>query len=364
MTKHFTERLTADTVRALGQAVLEWYHQHGRKDLPWQIDRTPYRVWVSEIMLQQTQVATVIPFFDRFIARFPDVRTLAEAPVDEVLALWAGLGYYARARNLHRAAREIAERLDSRIPADVAALAALPGIGRSTAGAIVSLGHGRLAPLLDGNVKRVLCRHFGVEGWPGSPSVSRVLWSLSERLTPAVQTSEYNQAMMDLGAMVCTPRNPACPACPLAVSCDARLTFRTAALPAARPRRDIPIRRAYLLLLDCEQRQLYLERRPPSGIWGGLWCPPVFEHRQEIDDWTLQRGITPLAVEPLPVRQHTFSHFRLDYTPVRVRTKQIPLRLGEPGHGLWHAPERRCGLGLPAPIRKLLHELGYFHESE
>lgn len=349
---------------AFSQTVLDWYHAHGRNNLPWQLERTPYRVWVSEIMLQQTQVSTVIPYFERFVARFPDVAALAQGHLDEVLALWAGLGYYARARNLHRAARIVTAQFAGCIPKTVAALSQLPGIGRSTAGAIVSLGHDQPAPILDGNVKRVLCRYQGIEGWPGTPPVNRELWSLSERLTPRHDTSRYNQAMMDLGATVCTPRNPNCTACPLSGGCLARISGRTEQLPAKKTGRRIPTRRSFALLLQSQQGHLYLERRPPTGIWGGLWCLPLIDQREEIECWAAGRGFLLSSVEELPPRRHTFTHFHLDYIPLLTRADQKTFGIGDPDQMLWHPLGKCCTLGLPAPIRVLLDDLGYFKPSE
>lgn len=349
---------------AFQQVVLAWYQAYGRKDLPWQIERTPYRVWVSEIMLQQTQVASAIPYFERFVKRFPGAEALARSPIDEVLALWAGLGFYARARNLHRAAQIIVERFEGRMPEDLAALTALPGIGRSTAGAILSLGHGRSAPILDGNVKRVFCRYFGIEGWPGQSAVDRRLWQLSAQLTPNTDAHRYNQAIMDIGATVCAPRGADCAVCPLAGSCHAHMTRRTSELPVPKPRRNIPIRQMCALLLHDEWDQLYLERRPPTGIWGGLWCLPLIEQRSDLDSWAARHRIVVTSIEDLPARRHTFSHFSLDYVPLLVRIQRPVFGIGEPGQTIWHPRGSTCRVGLPAPIRRLLSEFGYFDPSE
>ena len=330
--------------------VLAWYDAHGRKDLPWQIGRDPYRVWVSEIMLQQTQVATVIPYFQRFIARFPSVAHLAAADLDEVIGLWAGLGYYARARNLHRAARIILERHEAAFPNTLAELEALPGIGRSTAGAILSLGLGQRAAILDGNVKRVLCRFAGVEGWPAEPAVNRRLWDLSESLTPAERVAEYNQAMMDLGAMVCTRTRPACTACPLTACCQARQMERTDSLPTPRPRREMPVRQCFFLLLCDPAGRVWLETRPPAGIWGGLKCLPEFPSWEALMAWCLSRRINPDGMMPLPRRRHTFSHYHLDFVTVASQADGcggVAESLGE-----WARPDQ--AQGLPAPIRSLL----------
>jgi A/G-specific adenine glycosylase len=335
-------------------ALLAWFDRHGRRDLPWQIGRTPYRVWVSEIMLQQTQVATVIPYYERFLARFPDVAALAAASPDEVIALWAGLGYYARARHLHRAARRVMEDHGGEFPADLDALAALPGVGRSTAGAILSLGLGRRAAILDGNVKRVLCRYAGLEGWPGQPSVARELWALSERLTPAARVADYNQAMMDLGALVCAQRRPDCGACPLSAGCAALKSGRTAALPAPKPRAAMPVRRCWMLVLSNAEGGFYLEKRPPVGIWGGLWSLPEFADEAELAAWCRARGIGPAGLERLPQRRHTFSHYHLDYRPVLVRAATPVQGVAENAGQGWFSKDRP---GLPTPVRRLLEEL-------
>jgi len=339
--------------QAFQRAVLDWFEIHGRKHLPWQQAPTPYRVWVSEIMLQQTQVATVIPYFYRFMQRFPDLSTLAAAELDEVLSYWAGLGYYSRARNLHGAAREVAERHAGRLPERPEALEALPGIGRSTAGAILSLGHGLPAAILDGNVKRVLSRHAGIAGWSGETRVLRELWELSERYTPTSRTAEYNQAMMDLGATVCTRTRPSCDACPLSGDCEAHRSGQTASIPAPRPNRAMPVRRCLLAVLNNRNGEFWLQRRPPTGIWGGLLCLPEFDDLDAIHEWCIQRGLEVGELECLPERRHTFSHFHLDYRPV-IGLAKARYNAAEPGHGAWFAPHP--DLALPAPVRRLLEE--------
>jgi A/G-specific adenine glycosylase len=263
----------------IADALLPWFDRHGRHDLPWKAGADPYRIWLSEIMLQQTQVTTVIPYYERFLEAFPDADALAAAEVDAVLARWTGLGYYARARNLHRAARAIVDDHGGRFPADVDALAALPGIGRSTAGAIAAQAFGVRAPILDGNVKRVITRLAAVEGWPGRTAVARELWALAEDWTPAERVADYTQAVMDLGATVCTPRRPACDACPLADRCLARARGLQHRLPTPKPKREKPERRTRMLLIQDPDGAVLLERRPPQGIWGGLWCFP----QQDLD---------------------------------------------------------------------------------
>lgn len=347
-------RLPSDAIAAFRSRVLAWFETDGRKDLPWQIERGPYRVWLSEIMLQQTQVATVVPYFERFTARFPDIAALAAGSDEAVLALWSGLGYYARARNLHRAARAVAERHGGELPRTSAELCALPGIGRSTAGAILSLGCGIPAPILDGNVKRVLCRYWGIDGWPGLASIAATLWSLAEQLSPAERCDEYNQAMMDLGALVCARARPHCDRCPLAAGCRARSEQRTAQWPSPRPRRPLPVRQYAMLILHDEAGRVFLERRPPAGIWGGLWCFPMFDECAAIDSWLAHNGIQALHIEQLPTRRHTLTHFHLDFIPVRMQAGRSSGQVRDTQAGRW--TDGRAELGLPAPVRKLLEQ--------
>jgi A/G-specific adenine glycosylase len=339
---------------AFQAALLDWHDREGRHDLPWRADPDPYRVWVSEIMLQQTQVKTVIPYFQRFMARFPSVESLAAASLDEVLQGWAGLGYYARGRNLHRTAILLANEHGGRFPDSVERLSALPGVGRSTAGAVLSLALGLRAPILDGNVKRVLARYAAVQGWPGDPRIARELWDLSERFTPAARIADYTQAIMDLGATLCTRSKPQCPRCPLKSGCGALRLNLTDALPPPRPRRDIPVRRALLLVLRDPEGAFYLERRAPEGVWGGLWSPPQFEREDEIAIWRIARGMANAPLERLPERRHTFTHFHLDCTPLYGLVER-PAQVAESGVGAWRRPDEDTAL--PAPIRRLLEEL-------
>ena len=266
------------------ERLLAWFDEHGRKTLPWQQDRTPYRVWVSEIMLQQTQVATVIPYYERFMARFPKVADLAQAPIDDVLSLWTGLGYYARARNLHKTACIVAEEYDGKFPDSVEGLESLPGIGRSTAGAILTLGHGRWAPILDGNVKRVLARYHAIEGWPGRSDVLAALWRASEAVTPRHRTADYTQGIMDLGATLCTKSKPECLFCPMTEDCQARISGTQATYPGKKPKKKIPTRDTHFIICVDSQGQVLLERRPPSGIWGGLWSFPEASNLDDFSD--------------------------------------------------------------------------------
>jgi A/G-specific adenine glycosylase len=334
--------------------VLDWYDRHGRTELPWQNPATPYRVWISEIMLQQTRVETVRGYFERFVARFPDVRVLAAADPDEVLALWSGLGYYARARNLHRAARTVVDEHGGELPDDLEALIALPGIGRSTAGAIQSLGRGRAHAILDGNVKRVLARHAGIEGWPGRTPVQRALWAEAEARTPRARTAAFNQAMMDLGAMICL-RRPLCAACPVAQDCTARLDQRTVELPAARPKRSVPQRETVALVLQRpSDGAILLERRPPAGIWAGLWSLPEFDDESGLSQWLAAR-LGDVDAEALGAVEHAFTHFRLRIHPRRVLAEPPPAVADDDGHG-WYGLDSAPG-GLPAPIRRLADQL-------
>ncbi|MFO8024964.1 A/G-specific adenine glycosylase [Thiohalophilus sp.] len=338
--------------------LLGWFERCGRHDLPWQAQRSPYRVWVSEIMLQQTQVATVIPYFERFVARFPDIRSLADAKPDEVLHLWTGLGYYARARNLHRAAQQIRDQHDSRFPDDFDQVLALPGIGRSTAGAILAQAHEQRFAILDGNVKRVLARYHAVEGWPGEKSVENRLWELAESYTPGHRIRDYTQAIMDLGATLCRRRQPDCPACPLSDGCQARRHGDPHDYPGRKPRKALPVRQTTMLILQNSAGEVLLEQRPPAGIWGGLWsfpeCPVQIPARQ----WcTEQLGLETSELAPQPPLRHSFSHYHLDIQPLRGRiTAQNP-QIMEPSKRVWYNTRRPDQRGLPAPVKALLQEL-------
>ena len=340
------------------RAVLAWYDRHGRKDLPWQKKITPYRVWVSEIMLQQTQVTTVIPYFQRFMDRFPTVRTLADAPVDDVLHLWTGLGYYARARNLHKAARQVVQEHAGVFPRDIDALTALPGIGRSTAGAIASISMDLRAPILDGNVKRVLTRFFAIPGWPGERAVELRLWDEVERLTPRTRLRDYTQVMMDLGATVCTRRQPDCPACPLQKACLAHAAGNPHDYPTSKPKKTLPVRQTMMLLARDSEDRILLVQRPPSGLWGGLWCFPECED-DNVDTGLAPHGLRATGAERLPGFRHTFSHFHLDIAPVLVDTRPSNRQaVAEAPPTRWVNPARPGRLGLAAPVKRLLEQVG------
>jgi A/G-specific adenine glycosylase len=344
--------------QAFAPRVLAWFARHGRKDLPWQRPRDPYRVWVSEIMLQQTQVKTVIPYFERFMARFPDLESLAGAGLDEVLHHWSGLGYYARARNLHRCAQVLLSRHRGRFPATQEALESLPGIGRSTAGAIRSLALGQSAAILDGNVKRVLARFFAVAGWPGEAAVQRRMWSLSEALTPAARCAAYNQAMMDLGSMICTRARPNCEHCPLALDCRALALGDAGAYPQAKPKKTLPSKAARMLILADREGRVLLQRRPPSGIWGGLWSLPECPPKTAVARWCRdQIGVEIGPQQRLPTRRHSFSHFHLEIRPIRARVKRPGRRLMDSGEWVWYNLNEPDNRGLAAPIARILREL-------
>ncbi len=342
---------------AFAEVVLEWFDRHGRRTLPWQRQPSPYPVWVSEIMLQQTRVATVIPYFERFMQRFPDIESLADASIDELLHHWSGLGYYARARNLHRAARRICEQHAGRFPLRFEQVLALPGIGRSTAGAILSLGAGQRHAILDGNVKRVLARCFAVAGWPGRSAVQKRLWQHAEQCLPEERTADYNQAMMDLGALCCTRKEPQCRRCPLAMMCRARAQGDPARYPAPRPRRSVPVRRVCMLVLRNGTGEVLLERRPPRGIWGGLWSFPECPSQAHAAQWCIdQLGVAGRLISCWPVRRHTFSHFHLEITPLEIQIESGEAVM-EAACRLWYNPAQPGACGLAAPVARLIREM-------
>lgn len=343
--------------------LIAWHARAGRHDLPWQQERTAYRVWISEIMLQQTQVSTVIPYYQRFMQRFPDVHALAAAPLGEVLHLWTGLGYYARGRNLHRSAQILSAQWRGEFPRTVDALCELPGIGRSTAGAILALGCGVRAPILDGNVKRVLCRFHGIEGWPDLPAVQKRLWVLAQDATPATGFAAYTQAMMDLGATVCTRSRPSCKQCPLAEACQALATDTVAALPSRKPTRAVPKRAVCMLMCRLPTGQVLLEQRPQSGIWGGLWSFPEFADVAAAQQFLDQKWPGQvLEQHSWPVLKHSFSHFQWQITPLLVHAPGELPGVMEAGRWLWYAagPDAArpaATIGLAAPVLELLQRI-------
>lgn len=357
------------------ERVLNWFDQYGRKDLPWQLQTTPYRVWISEIMLQQTRVETVIPYYQRFLQSFPTVEDLASASEDEVLHHWTGLGYYARARNLHRTAKVVENSLHGRFPDSQEELMQLPGIGRSTAAAILSLAMDRRAPVLDGNVRRLLARFHAIEGWTGQAKVQRRLWETAERHMPRARPADYTQAIMDLGAMVCTRNQPGCSVCPLAQDCRALALGRTGELPTPKPKHKLPVRSIYMLLLENPQGELLLEKRPPHGIWGGLWSFPE-STTDQVESCYASLGISPNLVQTVSKGtqfRHTFTHFHLDIVPVHVQLAKNPTQIAETriaeariaetpiaetGQTYWYDPRNPAQIGLAAPVARLINSLG------
>lgn len=341
------------TQASFADRVLTWFDQHGRKDLPWQQNPTPYRVWISEIMLQQTQVATVIPYYQRFMQQLPDVQTLAAAPQDQVLQLWEGLGYYSRARNLHKAAQLIHCEYAGQFPEDLEGMQSLPGIGRSTAGAILSLSADQTHAILDGNVKRVLARYHAVAGWPGTSQTLKQLWHLAEQHLPQTRNAAYTQAMMDMGATLCTRSKPACLLCPLQQDCQAFLQGNPQDYPGKRPKKVLPEKQAIALLLTNPAGEILLQKRPPTGIWGGLWSFPEFTKQDDLAEW-LQSCFQLDVSEPeiLPSWSHTFSHYRLHLQPQRVVLDASRLGIMEGNGWLWYKAGTALHGGLSAAVRK------------
>jgi len=334
--------------------VLEWYDRHGRKDLPWQQDLNAYRVWISEIMLQQTQVATVIPYYERFMTSFPTVADLAAAPLDDVLHHWSGLGYYARARNLHKTAIALRDRHDGEMPGEIDAVLELPGIGRSTAGAILALANEKRHAILDGNVKRVLARYHAVDGWPGKTSVANKLWEIAEHNTPAKRVGDYTQAIMDLGATLCTRTRPRCEACPVSDDCAALKLGRQSDFPGKRAKKAKPLKTTHMLLVHCDG-ELYLQRRPPSGIWGGLWSLPELPGDDAVMEWCAQTLQACAAnVDHWDTLRHSFSHYDLDIKPIAVRLKSPPQKVSDSDQELWYTLAKPPGIGLAAPVQTLI----------
>lgn len=351
-------------MHSFASRLIRWQHSHGRHDLPWQ-GQAAYCIWLSEIMLQQTQVASVIPYYLRFVAAFPDIAALAAATEEQVLAHWSGLGYYARGRNLHKAARLIVEKFGGEFPRNFEDIAALPGIGRSTAAAICALAYHERRAILDGNVKRVLARCCGIEGWAGDKQVEELLWQQAESLLPlpsreragerglgdsAIAT--YTQALMDLGATVCVRSRPRCAACPVQADCVAVQTDRVSELPAPRPKKAVPERSAVFLLL-MHGNDILLEKRPGSGIWGGLWCPPQFDDEGAARGWFLRNGMVARDGERLETFAHTFTHFKLHITPLKIELARKPLRLEQAGR-VWLEVGEALGAAIPTPVRNML----------
>jgi A/G-specific adenine glycosylase len=350
---------TAPVADDFAVRLLRWFDHSGRHDLPWQHPRSPYRVWLSEIMLQQTQVQVVIPYFERFVRALPDVAALAAADGDDVVALWSGLGYYARARNLHRAAQLCVEQHGGELPADFDALAALPGIGRSTAGAILAQAHGQRIAILDGNVKRTLARYHGVFGWTGSGPVEKLLWEHAESHLPDARLADYTQAIMDFGATLCTRSDPACVICPLQEGCVALREGLVAQLPEPKPGKPLPERRTIMLLLQDGAGRVLLERRPPTGVWSGMWSLPEVADHDGARTFVAMHTVADFEENvPLPLVEHGFSHYRLHIAPLLWRgVDAAGARIGDNAGLRWLALDALDTVGLPAPVRKLLTAL-------
>lgn len=345
------------STQQFSRLVLDWFDQYGRKHLPWQKKINPYRVWVSEIMLQQTQVSTVIPYFERFMEHFPTVQALAAAPVDDVLHLWTGLGYYARARNLHKCALTVVKEHNGRFPGTVEGLSALPGIGRSTAGAIVSIAKKKRAAILDGNVKRVLARYHAVDGWPGKTEVLNQLWDYAEAYTPEARCNHYTQAMMDLGATLCSRSKPACELCPLKDGCTARAQGNPQDYPGKKPKKILPVKSVQLLMLRNPQGNILLQQRPPQGIWGGLWSFPELDVGEDAREHCELRYAEVVETEIWDEYRHTFSHYHLDITPVLLQLQREPAQVREGQPQRWVNIQEPGKLGLAAPVKRLLQQL-------
>ncbi|MHB8622002.1 MAG: A/G-specific adenine glycosylase [Sulfuricaulis sp.] len=341
----------------ISRRLLAWYSRHGRKSLPWKLKRDPYRIWISEIMLQQTQVTTVIPYFKRFITRFPTVRSLAHAPLDEVLHLWTGLGYYARARHLHQAARLIVEQHRGVFPSTFEAVTDLPGIGRSTAGAILAFAFGQRHPILDGNVKRVLARYHAIDTPLADRKTSEYLWQLAEHHTPRTRVADYTQAIMDLGATACTRSNPQCTVCPLRTNCRAFQLGAPQDYPIHTKARRVPVRATHMLMIHDHRGRVLLTRRPPTGLWGGLWGFPECAH-DKVRQWCRQElGLNIQAEAPWPTQRHSFSHFYLDITPIPARVVGGTNQAMENTESVWYNVRRPDARGFSAPVKRLLDRL-------
>lgn len=345
-------------MRNFSSQLIAWQKQHGRHDLPWQNTTDPYAIWVSEIMLQQTQVSAVIGYYSKFMQRFPTVADLANAAQDEVLQYWSGLGYYSRARNLHNAAQTIMDEHGGTFPEDFETIQSLSGIGRSTAAAIASFAFNQVQTILDGNVKRVLTRHFAIEGWPGTPKIEKQLWVLAEQLLPQTDMVAYTQGLMDLGATLCTRSKPQCGRCPLSTNCAALQQQRVNQLPTPKPRKATPEKNTTMLVL-LEGDNVMLEKRPPTGIWGGLWSFPELEADSDYINIAQQRfGVSVQPEKPLPQLSHAFTHFKLHITPQPLTvTKRAP-QAGEPGT-VWLNIEDAINAAIPTPVRKILQSMVY-----
>ncbi|MCY4147996.1 MAG: A/G-specific adenine glycosylase [Gammaproteobacteria bacterium] len=337
--------------------VLDWHERHGRRNLPWHAQKNPYLIWVSEIMLQQTQVATVIPFYQDFIRKFPDIHALAEAELDEVMVQWSGLGYYTRARNLHKAARKICDDHDGHFPETLSEVMRLPGIGRSTAGAILAFSRNARHPILDGNVKRVLSRYHAVEGTPGKQKTENRLWALADQHTPADRIAEYTQAIMDLGALICRGRNPLCKECPVASGCLAYAQDRVASFPARKPKKPRPLKSCRMLLLRRSDGFVLLCKRPNQGVWGGLWSLPQLDDPElDVNQYCREMFECEItSLNSLDRIRHGFSHYELEIKPILCEIMDPETIQMDGDHGyIWHDPKYPAAAGLPAAIKRVL----------
>jgi len=343
---------TCNYPTTFSNTVLNWYNQFGRKDLPWQKEKTAYHVWLSEVMLQQTQVATVIPYFERFIAAFPTIADLAQADIDQVLHIWTGLGYYARAHNLHKAAKQIMSAYNGHFPIEFEQVLSLPGIGQSTAGAILSLSQNQHFAILDGNVRRVLSRHFAIPGWPGLKTVEDKLWQLSKSVTPKNHVAQFNQAMMDMGAMICVRSKPKCHACPIISTCQAYREKTIKNYPGKKTKLSLPNKTSYFLIIQ-HQESVWLEKRPTGGIWSGLYCFPQFPTQHELKQFTKQKNIVINNNQTLAPFRHTFSHFHLNIIPIYGQFAVIKPTLCEK-NGCWYDLQSSRQIGLASPVKNLL----------
>jgi len=338
--------------------LLRWFDQHGRKDLPWQHNKSPYRVWVSEIMLQQTQVSSVIAYYQQFMARFPTLEVLAEAKDDDVLEHWAGLGYYARARNLLKSAKIIQSQFNGSFPNTLEEIITLPGIGRSTAGAILSIAFQQHAPILDGNVKRVLCRYQAIKTWHGDKQIEKQLWELATKLTPSTRAGDYTQAIMDLGATLCTRSKPSCLSCPMSAGCQSFALELQNEIPKSRPKKTLPLKQTWLAHIQSDDDEVLLEKRPPSGIWGGLYSLPELDSNMALKHIAEHCANTfsfdCISAEEKAAFTHTFSHFKLNLKPVRLTAKRIANQVNDNTSYRWVKTSALKQFGMPSPISKYL----------
>lgn len=349
--------IVTTTASTFSKNLLVWFDQYGRKDLPWQQKPTPYHVWLSEVMLQQTQVKTVIPYYKKFTAKFPNINSLANASLDDVLALWTGLGYYARGRNLHKTAGVIASSHGGEMPSTLQELIALPGIGRSTAGAIMALAHHQSFSILDGNVKRVLARYFAISGWPGNKKIEESLWEKADQLLPNNRIANYIQAQMDLGATICTRSKPNCSHCPLSTDCQAFQKNEVVKFPTPKAKKTIPTRQTRWLVAQSINNEILLQHRPTQGIWGGLWSFPEVTHQNEIKLACEKLYLEFSSIVDKPVIRHIFTHFKLDIHPYLIQCNTPSPQISENKNLAWYKISDALQLGLPSPVKSFIQSL-------